>query len=88
MVIFRSCADNLLGGIWAMSSPPPKILGGSSPPVPPLDYARACRMQMPIFRPDHTRPVKSITAPANFAQSLDPTRPTGHKTQKTQDAQL
>jgi len=38
MVIFRSCADNLLGGNGDMGYvvPPPKILGGIVPPCPPL----------------------------------------------------
>jgi len=37
MVIFRSCADNLLGGDMGYVVPHPKFWGI----VPPLDYARA-----------------------------------------------
>ena len=41
MVIFRSCADNLLGGGYGLCRPPTQNFGGGDrPPCPPLDYAR------------------------------------------------
>ena len=45
MVIFRSCADNLLWG-YGLCRPPTQIFffGGGRPPCPPLDYARVYKL--------------------------------------------
>ena len=72
MVIFRSCADNLLGGIWAMSSPHPKFLGGSSHLSPPLDYARGDAMRKfgHCCRPVSVRPSVTLVDCIHTAEDI------------------
>ena len=45
MVIFRSCADNLLGG-YELCRPPTQNFRGDRPPCPHLDYARVLMVKL------------------------------------------
>ena len=60
MVIFRSCADNLLGGIWAMSSPPTQNFGGDRPPLSPPWIT-------PVYGQSQTSDVGQMKCPTSLA---------------------
>ena len=71
MVIFRSCADNLLGGIWAMSSPHPiffPFFWGGRPPCPP--GLRPCRRWKVFLHSSYSRRSEMLCVDRMTSQAI------------------